>query len=43
MVTSEHFPKIEDYEQYVGTETVERIMKKAQNSRDAHVVHVNAT
>lgn len=43
MVTTEHFPKIEDYEQYVGSETVERIMKKAKNLRDAHVVHVNAT
>lgn len=43
MVTAEHFPKIEDYEQYVGAETVERIVKKAQNLRDAHVVHINAT
>lgn len=43
MVTTEHFPKIEDYEQYVGSETVERIMKKAKNLRDVHVVHINAT
>ncbi len=43
MVATEHFPKIEDYGQYVGAETVERITKKAKNLRDAHVVHVNAT
>lgn len=35
--------KIEDYEKFIGSETVERIMKKAQNHRDLHVVHINST
>jgi trehalose synthase len=43
MALAEHFSRIEDYEQFVGAETVERIIKKAENLRDAHVVHVNAT
>jgi len=43
MALAEHFSRIEDYEQYVGSETVERVIKKAKKLRDAHVVHVNAT
>jgi trehalose synthase len=34
---------IEDYEQLVGTETVERIRNKAKPLRDMSVVHVNST
>lgn len=34
---------IEDYEPYVGAETVERILNKARPVRDLHVVHVNST
>lgn len=43
MVSVEHFPRIEDYEQYVGAETIERIIKKAEKLRETHIVHVNAT
>jgi hypothetical protein len=42
MVATEHFPKIENCEQYLGSETIERIIKKARNLSKAHVVHVNA-
>ncbi len=35
--------RVEDYEQYVGAETVERILKKAKPLRDLHVVNVNST
>ncbi len=35
--------KIQDYEQYVGAETIERIFRKAKPLRDLHVVHVNST
>jgi trehalose synthase len=35
--------KIEDYEQYVGVETVERIKTKAAKLRDLHVAHINST
>ncbi len=34
---------IEDYEPLVGSETVERIIKKANKLRDLHVVNVNST
>lgn len=43
MAPFSRFPVIDDYEQYIGAESVERIKKKADNLRDAHVVHVNAT
>ncbi len=43
MSETEHCQDIEDYEQYVGSETVERILKKAKYLRDAHIVHVSAT
>ena len=35
--------QIEDYEQYVGAETVERILKKAKPLQGLHVVNVNST
>jgi trehalose synthase len=34
---------VEDYEPYVGAGTVERIIKKAKNIQDLHIVHVNST
>jgi len=34
---------VEDYESTAGTETVERILKKAARLRDLHVVNVNST
>jgi trehalose synthase len=39
----EHIPKIEDYEQFVGAETVDRISEKAAKLSNAHIVHINAT
>ena len=35
--------RVEDFEQYTGPETVERIIRKAKQFRDMHVVHVNST
>ncbi len=34
---------VEDYEPLVGTETVERLLKKVEALRDLHVVNVNST
>lgn len=34
---------VEDYEPFVETATVERIMKKASKLRDLHVTHINST
>lgn len=34
---------VSDYEQYVGAQTVERLIKKAKQIQDLHVVHVNST
>jgi len=36
-------PSLEDYEPYTGTESVERIRRKAASLRDFHVVHINST
>jgi len=36
-------PRLKDYEQFVGTETVERIRRKAKQLQDLHVVNVNST
>lgn len=38
-----HRIRVEDYEQFVGAETVERILKRAEPLQDMHVVHVNST
>jgi len=35
--------KIEDFEPYVGAETVERILEKAKPLRNLHIAHVNST
>jgi len=35
--------RVEDYEQFVGTETIERIRKKAKPLQGIHVTHVNST
>lgn len=34
---------VQDYEPFVGTETVERLREKAKPLQDLHVVHVNST
>jgi trehalose synthase len=34
---------VEDYESFIGAETVDRILKKADKVKDLHVVHVNST
>ena len=43
MKTEENLTRIEDYEKYIGPETIERIHKKAQKLQDVHVAHVNST
>lgn len=35
--------RIEDYEQYIGAEAVERILKKAKPLQDRHISHINST
>lgn len=35
--------QLEDYERFVGAETIERIQKKADRLRGLHVVNVNST
>ncbi|NIR49049.1 glycosyltransferase [candidate division KSB1 bacterium] len=35
--------KVEDYEQYVGAESIERILNKAKFLQDLHVVNFNST
>jgi len=35
--------QIDDYQQYVGQDTVERIRAKAKDLRDIHVVNINST
>lgn len=36
-------PRVEDYESYIGTKAVERILRKGERLRDLHVVNVNST
>lgn len=43
MVTPGKLVQIEDYEQFVGAETVERVREKAKPLKDLHVAHVNST
>jgi len=43
MRQNHHLIQIEDYEPYVGAETVERVRQKATALRDLHVTHVNST
>lgn len=35
--------KVEDYEKYVGAQTIERIREKARPLQDFHIVNVNST
>jgi trehalose synthase len=35
--------RVEEYEQFVGAETVDRILSKAKLLRDRHIVHINST
>jgi hypothetical protein len=41
--TDHRLVRIEDYEQYVGSADVERILRKAEKLRGFRVVHVNST
>lgn len=43
MRTNHKLSHVEDYEKYVGSETVDRILKKAEPLHDLHTVHVNST
>ncbi len=43
MINHTRIVRIEDYEELVGAETVERIIRKASSLRDLHVVNVNST
>src|SRR5574341_783522 len=43
MITHHKITQVEDYEQLVGGETIERIRKKAEPLKDSRVVHVNST
>src|SRR6266852_3854838 len=43
MMVEHHTIKVEDYEQFVGAETIERIMEKAKPLQDFHVVNINST
>lgn len=36
-------PRVEDYERYIGSEAVERILAKAGKLRDLHVININST
>jgi trehalose synthase len=38
-----HIVTLEDYEQYIGAQAVERIYKKAEPLKDLHIVNVNST
>jgi trehalose synthase len=43
MIEPKRIVRIEDFERYVGGETVERILRKAKTLRDMHITHVNST
>lgn len=43
MKTHSKIINIEDYEPYIGGESVERIIRKAKYLKDYHVIHVNST
>jgi trehalose synthase len=43
MKTHSKIINIEDYEPYIGGESVERIIRKADMLKDYHVIHVNST
>lgn len=39
----EHIVQFEEYESYIGAQSVERILNKAKKLQDKHVAHVNST
>lgn len=41
--TNRHVTHVQDYEQYIGSANVERVLKKAERLHGFHVVHVNST
>jgi len=43
MTQQRNLPHGEDYEQFVGAATVQRILEKSQMLQGLHVVHVNST
>ncbi|GBE00092.1 trehalose synthase [bacterium BMS3Abin07] len=43
MMENQRVIKVEDYERYVGAETVERILRKAGPLQDLHIVNINST
>lgn len=43
MAVTGRLVKVQDYEQFVGSEVVERISAKAEPLRNVHVAHVNST
>jgi hypothetical protein len=43
MISHSRIVRLEDYEKYVGPETVERIQKKATPLRDIHIANINST
>ena len=43
MVNRQRIVQIEDYEKFVGAETIERIKKKAKSLQHLHVANVNST
>ncbi len=43
MIGDHRLVKVENYEKFIGSEAVNRIMQKARELRDLHVVHVNST
>lgn len=42
-MTEPKLVQLEEYERFVGAETIDRIMAKSEPLRDLHVVHVNST
>ncbi len=43
MLRHHRVTQIEDYERFIGSEAIDRIMKKAQSLRHLHVANVNST
>ena len=43
MIRSHRLVQVEDYEQFVGTEMIERVREKARPLQGLHVTHVNST
>jgi len=43
MLRHHRITQVEDYEQFVGAETIERIQKKARSLKHLHVANVNST